>query len=220
MARYARKRRGVGRVLRKARVYRSMGASAFGRRVGRYAVRKVSNTIHNFRKQFTLPTIVDTGTLQNHSYAFKASSLVEWPEFKELYDQYLIKKIILSFEPQLNGSNTAAAPYQNWMRIVHDYDDNLPLVTESDYLEYSNCKSKLVNSPRVINTVLYPKVLKPSLETGGVAVYSGAKSGWISTDYDDVEHLGIKVFTPSLGVSGFYLYKVRVTMFMAFKNSR
>lgn len=208
--------------MRKARNYRSRGLASFGRYVGRAAYRKVSNMIHTFRKQSGVSTIVETGANQHLTYVFRLDQLPEVAEFKELYDQYKIKKIILTYEPVLSGSNTAGtAPLQKWTRIVHDYDDNTPLTTEAEYLEYSNCKSVISTKQYPTRTVLYPKVLKPALGYTGLDRFSGVKSGWLSTDWTDVQHLGLKIMIPSLGlVPGAPIYNVRATYVLQFKNSR
>lgn len=222
MARYARRRKSVRpfRAMRKARMYRSVGLGAFGRRVGRYIGSRVKNPIHWFKKQIDGGLITSHAANQHLVYQFTYNSLEEYKEMTELYDQYLIKKITLTFEPLVN-SQGYAAPAQLWMRIVHDYDDATPLTQESQYLDYTNCKSRLMNGTRAIRTVLYPKVLKPALEVGGTPVYSGAKPGWISTDFDNVAHLGLKVFIPNTGLAAAApIFKVRIQYDIAMKNSR
>lgn len=224
MAKYARyrKRRGLGRTLRRARRYRASGLGSFGYRVGRYMGRKISNLVHTFRKEFPLPQIVSTTADQNLAYQFTANTLPEFPNFIELYDQYKIAKIVLSFEPKYSGTNTSGiAPIQKWMRIVHDYDDANPLATEDQYLDYSNCKSRLCTQGRVIRMVLYPKVLKPAYILGGSFQTQPSKSGWLDTDSYTVPHLGLKVFVPDLGLPINYgMFNVRCTYVLKFKNSR
>lgn len=224
MARFVRRRKTVRpfRAMRKARMYRSAGLASFGRTVGRYAYNRLKNPIHWFKKQVDSGLVLSTAANQHLGYQFTFNGLEEYKEMTELYDQYLIKKIVLTFEPLFQAANsTSGVPRQSWMRIVHDYDDVTPLTSEDQYLDYTNCKSRLMNGSRPISVVLYPKVLKPSLEVGGTPVYSGAKSGWISTDFDNVAHLGIKVFIPDNGTpNGYGLFKVRTTYHIAFKNSR
>lgn len=187
-----------------------------------YPIRKISNLIHTFRKEFTLPSIVSTGADQNLVYQFTANTLPEWPNFIELYDQYLINKIVLTFEPTFSGSNNPAiAPLQRWMRIVHDYDDANPLTTEDQYLDYVNCRSRLCSNNRIIRAVLYPKVLKPTYILGGSFQTQPAKSGWLDTDSYTVPHLGLKVFVPNtLQPVGNTMFSVRATYFLKLKNSR
>lgn len=224
MAKYARRRKSVRpfRAMRKARMYRSVGLRSFGTTVGRFIGRKISNAVHTFRKEVQMPALFETSADQHLAYQFTANQLPEWPQFQEIYDQYMIKKVVLTFEPQWSGSNTnAVAPFQRWIRIVHDYDDATPLAAETDYLEYTNCKSRLASQPRTIRTVLYPKVLKPAYILGGSFQTQPAKSGWLDTDSYTVPHLGLKVFTPTLGLTnGYVMYRVRATFILKFKNSR
>lgn len=226
MALYPRRRKTVRpfRAMRKARMYRSMGLRRYGAMVGRFIGRKVSNQIHSFRKMIALPDIQETSGADQHlGFQFNLDQLSDETDFQNMYDAYRIKKIILTLEPQLTSSNTnAQPPYQNWIRIVHDYDDVTPLSNESQYLEYGGCKSKLATSTRPIHIPLYPKIQQYTQATGGSgAVFRSIKAGWIPTAHDTVEHLGLKIFVPHLGLSaGYGIFKVRATFMLQFKNTK
>lgn len=225
MARFVRRRKTVRpfRAMRKARMYRSLGLRKYGATVGRFLGRKVSNQIHNFRKMITLPVIASTGTDQHLGYQFKLAQLSDDADFANMYDTYLIKKIILHLEPIYDATNASGvAPYQRWLRIVHDYDDVDPLSNETQYLEYGGCKSKPVVGKRSIHIPLYPKIQQYTQSTGGTgAVFRSVKAGWIPTAHPNVEHLGLKIFVPSVGLAAdVYMFNVRATFIMAFKNTK
>lgn len=223
MARYARRRKSVRpfRAMRKARAYRSSGLGYFGRTMYGMAKRVISNQIHNFRKQIMLDTISESGTNQHLGYQFNLAQLADEIDFKNMYDSYRIKKVVLSLEPVLQGSNgNATPPYNYRIRVVHDYDDVTPLTSETQYLEYGGCKSHLVTSQRLINIPLYPKI-QQFLQATPNAVLRPVKSGWIPTSHDTVEHLGLKIFVPTIGITnGYGIFRVRATFIMQFKNTK
>lgn len=223
MARYARRRKSVRpfRAMRKARVYRSRGLYAFGRTMYGMAKRVVSNQIHTFRKQIQLDGISETGAAQHLGFQFNLDQLTDEVDFQNMYDVYRIKKIILHLEPQLSGSNTnGVSPYQNWVRIVHDYDDVTPLTAESQYLEYGGCKSKLAVSNRVINIPLYPKI-QQFVQGGSSSVLRPITASWLPTEHDTVWHLGLKIFIPTLGMTvGNGIFRVRATYIVQCKNTK
>lgn len=224
MARFVRRRKTVRpyRAMRKARAYRSRGLYAFGRSVYK-GVKSLANTIHTFRKQVMLAPISDTGSDQHLGYQFNLDQLQEEKEFQDLYDLYRIKKIILTLEPQFSGSQTPnAGPYQRWIRVVHDYSDITPLTTQDQYLEYAGCKSHLATSSRVIRIPLYPKIQVFNQTTGtGGSILRPVSPSWIPTSSDLVDHLGLKIYIPTLGLTqGYSIFNVRATFVVQCKNSK
>lgn len=222
MARYARRRKSVRpfRAMRKARAYRSRGLGYYGRRVGRYIG---SKAVHWFRKELEPIMFNESGSNIHSLFYFQASTLPEWTQLKNTYDQYLVKKITLMFEPQYQGSSTnATAPYQRWMRVVHDYDDSNALTTEQEYLNYGNCKSYLTCDDKVHRVVIYPKI-KTSTENypSGTVLSKVTKPGWLDTTAEDVQHRGVKFMIPTLQLtSGYTVMRMRVSVVIGFKNSR
>jgi len=225
MVRFTSRRKTVRpfRAMRKARMYRSMGLRKYGAMVGKYIGRKVSNQIHSFRKQVMLSAITETGSNQHLGYQFNLDQLSDEVDFQNMYDAYKIAKIVLTLEPAYSGTNAnSVAPSQNWTRIVHDYDDVTPLTAESQYLEYGGCKSRLTVSPRPISIPLYPKISQYIQTSGGSGtVLRAVKAGWLPTVHDQVDHLGLKIYVPSLGLStGAVIYKVRATFVIKCKNTK
>lgn len=221
---YPRRRKTVRpyRAMRKARMYRSMGLRKFGASVGRFIKRQVSNQIHTFRKTIVLDNISSTGADQHLGYQFNLDQLSDEVDFQNLYDSYMIKKIILHLEPYLDVANTNVPPVGRWMRIVHDYDDVTPLTAESQYLEYGGCKSKPVLGKRRINIPLYPQIQQYIQTTGGAgAVFRNIRAGWIPTSHDQVEHLGLKIFVPNVLLpAGSTMFSVRATYIIKCKNTK
>lgn len=226
MARFVRRRKMTRpfRAMRKARMYRSAGLASYGRSVGRYMMNKAKNQIHWFRKEIALDPVYESGSNINGLQFLQVSTIPDWSDLSDNYDEYLVKKIIYTFEPQFSGSNTnTVAPYQRWMRVVHDYNDANLLSTESQYLDYSNCKSYLCTRSKPIRVTLYPRILQSvSTYPSGVVSAKSVKPGWLSTETgSNVQMFGIKYFIPTLGMTpGYGIFRIRATVILGFKNIR
>lgn len=200
--------------------------------------RRIYNRIHKFVRwadtAALFPTlglgpnqIVEQGGTsgQNLSYSFALNQIALYNEFTVLYDFYKIHKIELFLEPTNNQTTDATSIHiQNYkMRAVHDYVDNFPLLNESQYLEYGNCKSYNCVSSKTHKIVLYPWV-NSALENvlGTTNAFSPRKSPWIATRDSSVPHFSIKLYIPPnvSGNIGQVLFNVRVRFTISMKNSK
>lgn len=212
--------------MQKARYYRSRGLAAYGRTLYNTAKKLASykNPVHWFRKEvpFTSFNQPAGGGNIHGIYYFQAYSLPDWNDLKDVYDQYLVKKIIITFEPQYNGTNASAVPpYQRWMRVVHDYNDATTLGSENEYLEYGNCKSYNLTSNKLIRVTLYPKIQNIVSTANSTSAGKVSNPGWLNTSADDVPMYGIKFFLPDLGIAaGYTIARMRVTAIIGCKNVR
>lgn len=215
---YGYKKKYTRKYARPSRKARSFVKRAY--RAVTYPIRKITSAIHTFRKQVMLDSLLETGSNQHLGYQFNLDQLSDETDFQNLYDAYKISKIILTLEPLFSGTNANnVAPFQKWMRIVHDYDDVTPLTQEDQYLAYGGCKSKLVTSPRVINIPLYPKIQQ--VVQASTTVLAPMKSGWLPTQHDTVLHLGLKIFLPTTGLAvNTGLFNVRATFIVKCKNTK
>lgn len=197
--------------------------------------KKVTNMVHRFIRwsdKDTLfpstsgPSFINASATDQHlTYSFKLRNVVNAVDFTSLYDQYRINKITIHFERLLNstGDTIAATPYNQKIRVVHDYNDNNALANEDDYLEYSNCKSYNIIGNGTPKVTLYPKLAQVIENVGGTQGFNAVPSNkvWLNTVDDQIPHFGIKVFVPGGTTTvGYGLFKVRVRFDLSFKNSK
>lgn len=196
--------------------------------------KKITNQVHryirwadkdqSFPDSGTSPAvIVETGTNQNFSYSFKLRNVVNSVDFTSLYDMYRINKVTIFIERSGSFSNVNLGPLNRYFRIVHDYNDNNLLVSEDDYLEYSNCKTYAASGMRPIKVVLYPKIANKIEDQAGATAFTAMSSNkvWINTVDDNVPHFGVKLFVPAgIASSGQEIARIRVKFDLSFKNSK
>lgn len=200
--------------------------------------RKIYNRIHKFVRWADTAALFPTLALgpnqiieqggtagQNLSYSFALNQLSLYNEFTVLYDFYKIHKVELFFEPTNNQTTDATAIFiQNKkMRVVHDYVDNFPLLNESQYLEYGNCKSYNTVTNKTHKIVLYPWVNSAVENVGGATnAFSPRKSPWLATRDSSVPHFSVKVFIPPniSGSIGQILFNIRVRYTVSMKCAK
>lgn len=223
----------ITRYTRKRRIARRKFTVRKARRV--YRRKKVANQVHRYIRwndkdtvfSTTGPTVINTNSFanQNLSYSFKLRDVVNAVDFTSLYDMYRINKITLYLERYWNvgGDSISVAPYNQKIRVVHDYNDNNTLTQEDDYLEYSNCKSYNTVGNGAAKIVLYPKVAQVVENVGGTQGFNAVSSNkmWFNTVDDQIPHFGIKMFIPQGGNNnGSAIFKVRARFDLSFKNSK
>lgn len=207
---------------------RSRSVRRFARRSGRF-VRKFTRrsrinraiTFHQYRRTFHIEDINDATNGSHKTYAFKFNQLPNYADFLNMYDAYKIKKIILRIEPTgtVNDMVNMSTMSNKYIRVVHDYDDSLPLVNESDYFEYQNMKSYSAIG-KAFKIVLYPRLISLTYRTESTLGQSQSKSRLIDMQQQDVPHLGLKIFFPGIGRNGLLAWRVFGTMMFVCKDTR
>lgn len=183
---------------------------------------------HTYRRMFEWGNIAVNNDIHT-SLSFRLNLLPNYTEFTSLYDQYKIKKIIWRIERAFTGNDASQGSVgttvttNKFIRAVHDYDGGSSLSTEYQYLEYQNCKSYSAMGQRPLRLTLYPKVQDAIFKTDAKTSYASSmiKPPWIDVANHDVEHYGIKLFTPMITPSGnTQVHRVFATVIFQCKNTR
>jgi len=103
------------------------------------------------------------------------------------------------------------------MYIVKDYDDANLLASNTDYLQYQNCK--IVNPvSRVRKVSLRPRIANATYGGGAFTSYSNMPAMWLDVASPSVEHYGVKIGTSATTVV--INYQVVAKFVLEFKNPR
>lgn len=145
------------------------------------------------------------------AFTFQLNNVPKNGEFTQMYDQYKINAVNLTFYPQLTEvSNLGPTTVQN-ARIFTaiDYTDAAIPTALNDVREYENCE---VNSI-VKEFSVYIDKPKFTDTTGSL------RSGYIATSSPFTLHYGLKYAVETLnpGTSGAYTFRVEATYYMSFK---
>lgn len=205
------------------------------RNLRRGRIGRIANTIHRFKRTCKLDDLVvkytagtpGVGVGANPAYQFTLNSLPDYSEFVNLYDMYKITGIKLSIVPTAQAVTSAVSGTINtsgFSRVhsVIDFDDNTQLASENNALQYATLRT---TSHQRTHTRFFKPKLSVSIDGELATTLASAPSAnrWISTEYPEVEHRGVKVWiNPPVNnaVSTSLTYTVYATYYLAMKMSK
>lgn len=216
-------------------VRRKYKRSIFRRRpkTSRYARKRMykrmvkKTAVHTYRRMFNWGTI-PISTDQHTAITFRLNMMPNYSEFQSMYDQYKVKKIIFRLERPFTsnaldgGTSGNTSTTAKFIRCVHDYDSGNALTTEAEYLQYGNIKSYPSVGVKPIKIVLYPKIQNAVFRNDSFNTYANTTVNpqWIDVANPDVNHYGIRLFTPQLALGNDQSYRLFATVILQCKNTR
>lgn len=215
---HRRKRRAMGTMSRRSRISRSV----------------VSNNVVSIKRQYYMGEFfapVTAGWSWN-AYDFKLSNIPSYVEFTNLFEQYKINAVKLTFVPvgyggdginQIYANSTAGAPYFETPRLytIVDRDGNPQVGTEEYMLQ--NSKARMIKNPFKVFSVY---IAKPCVqqEVGTTLSFAGAapKSGmWLDCDNTGVLHNGLGIGCQANGsTTASFRWRIVATYYMQFKIAK
>lgn len=168
--------------------------------------------IHRFtRYAGTSPSVVAIGdgiiTQFNNNHVFTLQSLVNATEFQQLFDQYRIDKVVVTYQlvnnPDANNymNSTTLVNASNFYPTVWsaiDYDDNAA-TNISEMKERIGVKNQILYPNKKLYFTVRPKVLVQTYRTSLTTGYA-PKSVYIDMTNMDVPHYGLKTVIDFAGV--------------------
>lgn len=182
----------------------------YGKRLGNlnksYAYKRIANTLimqngntlggisTNDTTQLSLGTpVADTiGYQFGASMSFSLQNLQTVSDFTNLYDQYKITGVKLTFIPTSSEATVNSSGYLPTMYWATDNDDSSP-PSETEIRQKNNVKMRRLNNPMSVY-VKYPKCVIDTQLTGGTNLALMTKTGWINCTNTQVQHNGLKLF--------------------------
>lgn len=211
--------RRVGGVRRKyaQKIYRRYGA----RPAMRGALRSMTSrpNVYSFKRKIFYENlfIVNSGTPTGYAFEQKLNQLPNYTDFTNLYDQYLIKKIVVKMIPKISQHNLATTTIGNadlpQLHSVVDYDDATTPTSVSQLVEYQSHKMTRGNQ-------IHTRVLVPKIELTSDGTANAPKSyQWLDCDSPAVNHRGLKFWFNAPQSTGCTIYyDMLVTVYLSCKN--
>lgn len=185
----------------------------------------VGKLTHRFvRYADTDGVIACNTTEQAFSKVFSLADVVNSTEFTNLFDRYMITKVIVRVHLQTNPdavvpTNSAVPPVTqqvtNWYPrfwYAADYDDdNLPTLTEIK--QKSDVKCVILKPNEFLNFAITPAVLTQTYRSTISTGYSPNWYQWVDAGQSNVPHYGLKCIldTEGLDPNDSYPFVVRLT---------
>lgn len=160
--------------------------------------------------------IVNSATPLGYAFEQKFSQLPNVTDFTNLYDSYMIKKIVVKMIPKISQHNLATTTIGNadlpQLHSVVDYDDATTPTSVSQLVEYQSHKMTRGNQ-------IHTRVLVPKVELTTDAANAPKAFQWIDCDSTTVNHRGLKFWfnAPQSANMSIY-YDMLVTVYFSCKN--
>jgi len=185
----------------------------------------ISNNVLKCTRHVNLTTITEDtiGSVYGGTY-FYLGQVPGSSDFTNLFDQYRIRKVVLSFKPNQQSftSSTGSSAVTNIpTRIVTaiDYDDSVAPTSLNELREYNTAQvNTMVES---FTREIRPAVSIMAYEGVGSTGYCPKWDQWISTNDPGVPHYGIKWAVPSgVASTNGYQLAVEATFYLEFRMTK
>lgn len=175
-----------------------------GYRAGSFRARSWASrslNTHKFTRYAAGTSVFDVTTVElSNNHIFTLASVVNSSEFAQLFDQFRIDKVVVTYRLITNPDssnilNTAGAFPQasNWYPTVWscvDYDDSSAL-NISEMKERIGVKNRVLKPNQKMTFVVRPKVLVQTYRTAVSTGYA-PKSMFVDMSTNDIPHYGLK----------------------------
>lgn len=173
-----------------------------------------------------ITSLSNTGATVATNLTFKLSDVTNSTEFSDLFDNYMLVGITLTFRlmqnpdanNQINSTlfSNAANFYPKLWWVIDKDDGSVPTLTTIRERSMAKCR---ILKPNAFVTV-HIKMPKPLLTLQSSAI-TVAPTQWLRTTEPTVEHYGIKLLLDKMGYSGtLFTVGIDKKYFFAFKNSK
>jgi len=195
------------------------------RRAGRGMMRRGRRPqVYYYKRTKYLQNAISVGNGANYSqsWGFRLNDMPNATDFTNLYDEYMINKVVVKFIPKfsqvnaITGNLVANTLLTQFMSAI-DYDDATALPTATAIDEITQYQSaKITQGNRIHTRVLYPKV-----ELTGTTLQVPKARQYIDCDTPLALHNGLKVVIPqlaSLPDETILYWDVQLTYYLKFRN--
>lgn len=186
-------RRKLIRRLQRRRIAKYAGLYRGGRRAGPLPV------YHFKRTQFyqNALSVSAAGTDYAQAWTFALNLLPNATDFTNLYDMYMIKKVVWKLIPKITQDTLVAGTANQDLPQVHtaiDYDDTVPPASIQTLCEYQS--HRMTRGNQVHTRVFVPKIEMGAEGAAGSALIAPKAFQWIDSDNASAVHKGLKVYIP------------------------
>jgi len=190
--------------------------------MGRVPRTKFSSDIHFFKRWASDAQIVGNVAYAPYLNAFKytLNQLPAASEFTNLFDQYMISKVVtklfLKIDPSAQSATTASFPR---LFYVRDTDDQAVPASLDELRQHATCRVKVMNPNYPVTLICKPNVLALSYTSSVASNYSPKWNQWIDLGDITTPHYGWKFVIDDLTNTN-YRVTVEHTFYFKCKASR
>lgn len=179
--------------------------------------------VYNFKRtQFYQNSFSITAAGADYSQAwdFRFGLLPNSTDFTNLYDMYMIKKVVMKIIPKFTQENLISGASNADLPQIHsaiDYDDSVNPASIQTLCEYQS--HRMTRGTQIHTRVLVPKVELSAEGAVGAATIAPKAYQWLDSDNTTAVHRGVKVYIPKpLTASTSLTYDVQIVYYFSCKN--
>ena len=136
---------------------------------------------------------INTYTLGDIGY----NSATSLTKLTNMYAQYKIKWVKLSIKLRSDVSTTlgggnSVRPRIFWSTTPNGVSTNLYPASLGDIMENGKFQTRVLDAERPVTIMIRPKMSQPVYQAGVTSAYAQA-TGWIDSEYPNVEHYGLQL---------------------------
>jgi len=175
------------------------------------------NKIYTFARTTGLPSIVQNSALgvdTQFAYNFTLSNLPDATDFTNLFDQYRIQQVRVSFTSNVNPTTFGSV-----LHTVLDYDDS-SLISVAQAQEYATHQTTKVGTS--LTRVLQPRFALAAFGGSVFTSFANADpSTWVDVASSGVQYFGVKGILPgNASATSGAVYDVQYETIIQFRNTR
>lgn len=197
------------RYIRKRRIYRRK--RYIGSRIPR---KRMSNSIHSFKQTCELSNVsVTAGSTAFFIYNFKITDLSQASSFSQLYDQYRLLAVKLTFYPAVYDYVPTATGQFSAPEIYTALDfDSITLPTTVNTIDqYKTCKHSYFNRPHTRYFKPQAVALTSDQQLGSTGLYNVSRKSWLSWSVGTTPYYGLIGCITASNATALATQLVRVT---------
>jgi len=162
--------------------------------------------IHGFTRTMNVATIsVDGTTGYMGAETFQLSSLPNYTEFTNLYDQYQICAVKVEYMPKFGSAvpietGTSGQVFIGSFHTAIDFDDDTTPASANELMQYGSYRRTRQSSKHI--RYLKPAWLAQTYETALTTGYSPQWNKWLSTNDPTISHYGLKIVADPISFTG------------------
>lgn len=142
---------------------------------------------------------------------FKLADLPNYTDFTNLFEEYMITGIKLSFtirrsvQTQSTGATNSFATHPHLYYNIDITGNDMVATNVNNMLEQPNTKRVRLQDDRSTGIYLQPRTSNTVYQTGITPAYAVNRMQWVSTAYPSVPHYGVKMLIDEFTDTGNYV---------------
>lgn len=178
-----------------------------------HLVKRFGSIIRTGGSGTVVETINNPATDQSYIFYFRLSAVTGYTDFTNMYDQYKIRAVKVSFIPMMNITTAEESGFASLIYSTYDFNGEPESTPTRDQIrEYQYCKWSPYG--KIHKRYFFPRVPASGIQVG--------PQNWMSSSNPQTAYYGLIVNVanvPSIPANQ-PIYKIEVKYYLSFRNTK